>query len=153
MICRDRRRRAKPSTTEARGTGSVTTDIDRLFAPKSFDELETLERQVKGKLDSDEPIDYDYWEQLLRNLRVWKAKAKLKKVSQEILSERLQALRKQQQDVAIAAQEKLKSLLKGVDISAQDSATPSTYGPLFDPQPSLKLRAEEKNLEQTIRET
>lgn len=149
VICKDRRRRLKPSAAESRGTGSVTTDIDRLLGPKSYEELETLEGQVKKKLDSNEPIDYDYWEQLLRNLRVWKAKAKLKNVSQEIISERLQALRKQQEDVAIAAQEKLQVALKGVDTSTSDLPTTITYDPMLDPQPSLKLHAEDKSLEQT----
>jgi hypothetical protein len=98
--------------------------------------------QVKKKLDSDEPIDYDYWEQLLRNLRIWKAKAKLRRVSQEIVRERLQALRKQQAESATSVQEKLHDKLNGT------GSTAVTYDASLDPEPSLKLRAEDKALVQ-----
>lgn len=103
--------------------------------------------QVKKKLDSDEPIDYDYWEQLLRNLRIWKAKAKLRRVSQEIVRERLQALRKQQAEAAISVQEKLSEKL------GSTAATTVAYDAALDPQPLLKLRAEDKALAQTDAQT
>lgn len=103
---------------------------------------------MKKKLDSDEPIDYDYWEQLLRNLRVWKAKAKLRRVSQEILKERLESLRKQQQDLAYSVQGKVQALLDAADQTAPSGGTTVAYDPALDPQPLLKLRAEDKALEQ-----
>jgi hypothetical protein len=146
VICKDRRRRTKRPVAEARGTSSVSDDIDRLLAPKSYDELDALEGQVKRKLDSDEPIDYDYWEQLLRNLRVWKAKAKLRRVSQEIVSERLQGLRKQQEDAAVSVQERLCAVLGSESRIPEQSATIS-YEAALDPEPSLKLRNEDKTLE------
>ncbi|KAF2656993.1 hypothetical protein K491DRAFT_351276 [Lophiostoma macrostomum CBS 122681] len=146
VICKDRRRRTKHSMTETRGTGSVSADIDRVLAPKTYDELDALEDQVKRKLDSDEPIDYDYWEQLLRNLRVWKAKAKLRKVSQEIVSERLQELRKQQEDAALSVQEKLRTALKSGSRLPEQTAT-NAYSTTLDPEPSLKLRTEDKALD------
>jgi hypothetical protein len=98
--------------------------------------------QVKKKLDSDEPIDYDYWEQLLRSLRIWKAKAKLRRVSQEIVRERLQALRKQQAEAAASVQEKVQQQLGGT------SATAVAYDASLDPEPALKLSAEDKALKQ-----
>ena len=98
--------------------------------------------QVKRKLDSDEPLDYDYWEQLLRNLRIWKAKAKLRRVSQEIVKERLQALRKQQAEAAVSVQGKLQEKL------GDTPATAVAYDASLDPEPSLKLRAEDKALTQ-----
>ena len=97
---------------------------------------------MKKKLDSDEPIDYDYWEQLLKNLRIWKAKAKLRRVSQDIVKERLQALRKQQAEAAMAVQGKLQEKLDG------RPSTDVAYATSFDPEPSLKLRAEDKALVQ-----
>ena len=132
---------------DSRSTNSVSADIDKLLAPKTYEQLETLEVQVKKKLDSDEPIDYDYWEQLLRNLRIWKAKAKLRRVSQEIVRERLQALRKQQAEAAISVQEKLSEKLGAT------AATTVAYDAALDPQPSLKLRAEDKALAQTDAQT
>jgi hypothetical protein len=135
-------RRKSRAGRDARTANSVSADIDKLLAPKTYEQLETLEVQVKKKLDSDEPIDYDYWEQLLRNLRICKAKAKLRRVSQEIVRERLQALRKQQAEAAVAVQEKLREKLGGT------AATTVAYDAALDPQPLLKLRAEDKGLAQ-----
>lgn len=105
--------------------------------------------QVKRKLDSDEPIDYDYWEQLLRSLRVCKAKAKLRRVSQEIVKERLQALRRQQAQAAASVQGKIYELLQAADEARQDGPTTVAHDATLDPQPLLKLRAEDKGLAQT----
>ncbi|KAF1952872.1 hypothetical protein CC80DRAFT_495012 [Byssothecium circinans] len=148
-VCKDRRRKSRTSKDQARGTNSVSADIDRLLAPKTHEQLEILEGQVKRKLDSDEPIDYDYWEQLLRNLRVWKAKAKLRKVSQEIIGERLQALRKQQEELALSVQTKVEDMLKSARESDERPTTTLVYDAALDPQPALKLRAEEKVLKQS----
>ncbi|RYN48780.1 hypothetical protein AA0114_g6966 [Alternaria tenuissima] len=148
-ICKDMRRKSKSSKSEARGTGSVAADIDQLLAPKTFEQLETLEVQVKKKLDSDEPIDYDYWEQLLRSLRVWKAKARLRRVSQEIVRERLQTLRKQQAEAAASVQNSIYAMLNGADEAGDAQPTTVAYDAAFDPQPLLKLRAEDKALPQT----
>ncbi|KAF2844629.1 hypothetical protein T440DRAFT_494003 [Plenodomus tracheiphilus IPT5] len=148
-ICKDLRRRSKSSASEARGTSSVAADIDQLLAPKSYEQLETLEVQVKRKLDSDEPIDYDYWEQLLRSLRVWKAKAKLRRVSQEIVTERLQTLRKQQAEAAASLQGKIYDMITGGRGPGGTQPTTVTYDASLDPQPQLKLRAEDKTLTQT----
>ena len=141
MICKDLRRKSRASN-DSRSTSSVSADIDKLLAPKTYEQLETLEVQVKRKLDSDEPIDYDYWEQLLRNLRIWKAKAKLRRVSQEIVKERLQALQKQQAEAALSVQEKLQEKLDKL------SSAEVVYDASLDPEPSLKLLAEDKALVQ-----
>ena len=86
-ICHDRRKRSTIDP-EGRAVSSVSSDIDRLLSPKSLEELEGLEAQINRKLESTEPIDTDYWEQLLKSLLVWKAKAKLKMVYQSILDSR-----------------------------------------------------------------
>ncbi|KAF2029476.1 hypothetical protein EK21DRAFT_67606 [Setomelanomma holmii] len=152
-ICKDLRRKSRSSASEARGTSSVASDIDQLLAPKTYEQLETLEVQVKKKLDSDEPIDYDYWEQLLRSLRVWKAKAKLRRVSQDIVKERLLALRRQQQDSATSVQTKICDMLKAADESREDKPTIVAYDAAVDPQPLLKLRVEDKALAQVEEKT
>ncbi|EOA86646.1 uncharacterized protein SETTUDRAFT_19156 [Exserohilum turcica Et28A] len=152
-ICKDIRRKSRTSKSEARGTSSVAADIDQLLAPKSYEQLETLEVQVKRKLDSDEPIDYDYWEQLLRSLRVWKAKAKLRRVSQEIVKERLQTLRKQQAEAAASVQGNIYAMLKGNDDAAELRPTTVAYDASVDPEPMLKLRAEDKTLPQVEEKT
>jgi Cactus-binding C-terminus of cactin protein/Conserved mid region of cactin len=91
IICRDRRKKSA-ANPEDRAVSSVSSDIDRLLSPKSYIELEALETQIRSKLDSNEPIDTDYWEQLLKALLVWKARAKLKKIYQSVLDSRSSVL-------------------------------------------------------------
>jgi Cactus-binding C-terminus of cactin protein/Conserved mid region of cactin len=123
-ICRDRRKKFTADPV-GRAVSSVSTDIDRLLSPKSFEDLEGLETQINRKLNSNEPIDTDYWEQLLKSLLVWKAKAKLKKLYQSVLNMRESEL-KQQSD-ADAAQprqspEPLMKHLANTDASSNGGA-------------------------------
>src|ERR1700722_16873722 len=106
VVCRDRQK-SSAFASEGRALSSVASDINRLLSPKSYEELEVLETQVKSKLNSNEPIDTDYWEELLRSLTIWKARAKLKKVYQAVIEGRVQSLRKQQRDEADSVRTKL----------------------------------------------
>ncbi|KAI0441952.1 mid region of cactin-domain-containing protein [Xylaria telfairii] len=82
----------KPMGPEARAVSSVTADVDRILGPKNIEQLEKLETQIQAKLRSDEVMDTDYWEQLLKSLQVYKAKAKLKKICDTIRENRLKLL-------------------------------------------------------------
>lgn len=53
---------------------AVEADITALLQGKSYDHLVALQRQIQGKLSSGEPIDEEYWENLLKKVIVWKAK-------------------------------------------------------------------------------
>jgi hypothetical protein len=162
IICNDRRQKLKPIGREGRAVGSVLSDVDKLLGPKSYEDLEKLEMQIRAKLRSNEPIDVDYWEQLLRSLLTWKAKAKLKKVYQSVLDTRLETLRKQQLEDAEGVRAKLQELLSGptpvLEEGVNDLAMPAStqdaqrqpdfrYSPNYDPEPLLKLRTEEKSSE------
>lgn len=92
LICRDRKQKHS-NNPEGRAMNSVASDIDLLLQDKNLKQLEGLEAQVHRKLDSNEPIDTDYWEQLLKSLLVWKAKARLKEIYQTILGSRAPAAR------------------------------------------------------------
>ncbi|KAL3425393.1 hypothetical protein PVAG01_02184 [Phlyctema vagabunda] len=158
IICSDRRQKLKPLGPEQRAVSSVAADVDKLLGPKTYEQLETLEKQIRTKLRSNDDIDVDYWEQLLKSLLIWKAKAKLKKVYQSILDSRLDTLRKAEQESAQAAQSSLRALLMGpvpvleegqemMDISGaqkQQTQPPLNYSSKFDPEPLLKLRNDEK---------
>ncbi|RFU73577.1 hypothetical protein TARUN_8668 [Trichoderma arundinaceum] len=93
-LCADRRAKLDPQGHEGRVVNSVADDIDKILAPKTFDQLEALEQQIKAKLRSNEDIDTDYWEQLLRSLRVWKAKATLARIAEEIRATKRERLAK-----------------------------------------------------------
>lgn len=132
---------------------SVSADVDRLLAPKTYDQLETLEKQIRSKLDSNESIDVDYWEHLLRSLIVWKAKAKLRKISQSITKSKLNALRKQQRDEAIQVVRKLQTMLDSSEHVIKESEEHHTHAgghgdgqAALDPEPLLKLPSDDKML-------
>ncbi|KAF2732946.1 hypothetical protein EJ04DRAFT_469312 [Polyplosphaeria fusca] len=145
-VCKDRRRQFKPPTADARTFNNVADDIERLLAPKTYEQLRTLEGQVKNKLDSDEPMDYDYWEQLLRDIRVRMAKAKLRMVTEEVLKERLQKLRQEQLKAAESVQDKIRTLLGLSEDSADIVPSSVAYTEESDPEPALRLRPEDKVL-------
>jgi hypothetical protein len=159
IICKDRREKLKPMGAEGRAVGSVSSDVDKLLGPKTYEQLEALEKQIKAKLRSNEPIDVDYWEQLLKSLLIWKAKAKLKKVYQSVLDSRLDTLRQQQKGEAKQVASRLENLLakpssvleEGV-AERQSSISTLTqprleYSSQYDPEPLLKLRPEDKGAE------
>lgn len=143
VVCRDRQ---KTSAPEGRALSSVAADINRLLGPKSYEQLETIEVQVKKKLDSNEPIDTDYWEELLRSLTLWKARAKLKKVYQAVIEERVRGLRNQQAEEAEFVRAKLAPLAPVVgDTQTLEDASEEFSG--LDPDPLLQVRPEDKGLE------
>ncbi|KAL7276491.1 hypothetical protein RUND412_000512 [Rhizina undulata] len=158
VISRDRREKSKSSAPEGRAVSSVANDIARLLSSKTLEELESLEKQIVSKLNSNEPIDVDYWNELLRSLRVWKAKASLKKVYAKVIANRLEILRKQQKEEAESVRTKLEAILAGAKDVAEEGtsslretvyreARPVPYSREMDPEPLLKLRYEDKGLE------
>lgn len=145
VICRDRQKTTAP---EGRALSSVAADINRLLSPKTYEQLETLEVQVRKKLDSNEPIDTDYWEELLRSLTVWKARAKLKKVYQAVIDERVKGLRKQQYEEAQSIRTKLAPLAPVIQAYQErpEQVSETEFRDL-DPEPLLQIRPEDKGLE------
>ncbi|EXJ87134.1 hypothetical protein A1O3_04092 [Capronia epimyces CBS 606.96] len=140
IICKDRQKRQRTSGPEGRAVNSVSSDIDKLLAPKTYEQLEVLEKQIKNKLDSNEPIDTDYWQQLLDSLLVWKAKAKLKRVYQDVLDSRLKQLRQENEHKAHQAQQQLHDA--GVVAAAS-----VTYSKDVDPEALLGIPSKDKALE------
>ncbi|RCI12977.1 hypothetical protein L249_0484 [Ophiocordyceps polyrhachis-furcata BCC 54312] len=92
-LCKDQKSKLGPQGREDRVLSSVAEDIDRILKPKTHDQLEALETQIKAKLRSNEDIDTDYWEQLLRNLVVWKSKATLRRIFQTAVEAREKLLK------------------------------------------------------------
>ncbi|KAF2458435.1 mid region of cactin-domain-containing protein [Lineolata rhizophorae] len=151
IICKDRLQRSRASAPEARGIQAVSANIDRLLSPKSYEDLEKLEAQIKQKLASNEPIDVDYWEHLLQSLLVFKAKAKLRRITQKVVSSRLEELRKQQAEDAHAVKSKLQIILGHSEANRLKyeltKLPPIPYSPSLDPEPFLKVRPEDKALD------
>jgi len=130
-ICKDLQREM-----DGRVMRPVSADIDKLLGPKSYEELEKLERQINKKLDSDEPIDTDYWQQLLDRLLIYKAKAKLKKLYQTVLDNKMVDLRRANTREA----ERARSNLSPAD------APILQYSKTLDPDSQLQLDVKDKSL-------
>ena len=47
-----------------------------------------MESQIHNKLQGDEPVDIDYWQQLLQSLKIWKAQARLREMHEPVLKSR-----------------------------------------------------------------
>lgn len=104
--------RADPSQRLATGVSDdVKRDVDRVLSGKTYAQLTVLQEGIVKKLQSNNPVDVDYWENLLKELVVYKAKAKLNDMHQELLSKRLEQLRKRQQEEAQKVQEELRKVL------------------------------------------
>ena len=61
---------------QVRTAAGVKAEISTLLADKTYDQLLGLQSQVQRKLNSGDPIDVEYWENLLKELIVWKAKVR-----------------------------------------------------------------------------
>lgn len=81
------------SATESGVSEAVHQDIDNMLSDKTYDQLSVLQEQITNKLKSGGPVDVEYWETLLKALTVWKAKARLRAMHQEMLRTRLEQLR------------------------------------------------------------
>ena len=161
VICVDRRTRFTSISLPGRNTNPVSADINRLLRPKSLEQLKALEAQITKKLKSNEPIDVEYWEQLLRSISVYKAKAELKNVYKAVIDSRLQKLKEEQRAEAELVKEKLALLAShaddtthpiGLDLEDQSilkaTVTPNVpYSKHLDPEPQLKIRAEDKGVD------
>ena len=108
---------------QSRANAAVKAEIQRLLSGKSFDQLVQLQQQVQGKLASGEVIDVEYWEGLLKELVVWKAKAKLRDMHEVVLFNRLEQLRKKQRDEALRYAEEVKNALSFPSTSANAGAS------------------------------
>ena len=158
VICNNYQSKLAPNSHQRGSNNSIAADVDKLLAPKSSQELELLEVQVLKKLQSDEPIDVERWEEFLASIKVYNAKAALSKVYKSIITNRLNEFRHEQSVEAARAAEKLSLLLSssGEDLAGK---TPSfapqpadRYIQKYDPEPLLKLRLEDKGLD-TVEES
>lgn len=136
-LCKDRRQKLLGTDHEGRAVTSVSSDIDRILGPKTFEQLEGLEKQIKIKLQSDEQVDTDYWEQLLKNLLIYKAKAKLRKICNAIKESRLEELRRTDPAKAEAFES-----LEPAGSGSTSTVTGASRPPIRTPIPSAATSSE-----------
>jgi len=77
VVCDDKLSELR-SEAESIATGHVVApvkeEINTMLANKTYEQLNILQGQIQSKLASNEPLEVEYWEQLLKALTVWKAK-------------------------------------------------------------------------------
>ena len=147
VICKDHQKKLAPAQSHARMSNSVSADVDRLLSPKNLEQLGALEKQISAKLQSNEPIDVEYWEQLLQNVEVYKSRAELNVVYKSIIQNRLTDYRTEQASEAAILSDKLRLVLENAEMSIDDSALSVPYSRQLDPEPKLRLRTEDKTLD------
>ena len=75
VVCKDRLDAITSNErTGVEAAAAVESDITALLSGKSYGDLVALQKRIREKLASGEPVDTDYWEGLLKKLLVWKAK-------------------------------------------------------------------------------
>ena len=143
----------EPTRNSSRAASSVSADVDRLLGPKSLQELKDLDQKISTKLRSNEPIDVEYWEQLLHSISIYKAKAELKSIYKSIIDSRLEELREEQLKEAGAIKEKLAVVrderLNKADVQGAAKSTTSSikWSRELDPEPALQISGKDRGLE------
>ncbi|SPO24764.1 related to cactin [Ustilago trichophora] len=116
IVCDDKLEELKEEQDNASGAATAVNArqdpeergrINNMLSSKSTDELQQLQGQVRAKLASDEPVDVEYWERVLKSIVVWRAKARLRDMHEAVLSNRLEYLRRKQRDEAARQQQEL----------------------------------------------
>ena len=153
LVLSDRCEQSETAASKNRTANPVSAQIDGILEPKSFDELQVLEKQVRQRLGAPDAGDSDYWKQLLQSLLVWKAKAHFKKVTKSVAQSRLKSLRMEDYRDALRAREHLQNTIPwSVSVHEEDSQKSSLHkasvaNHSLDPEPLLKKRLEDKALE------
>ncbi|CAK7271799.1 hypothetical protein SEPCBS119000_004791 [Sporothrix epigloea] len=62
---------------QAAASDVVLTDVDQILHTKTLRQLEDMETKIEAKLRSDETLETDHWQQMLKRLHMWKARAEL----------------------------------------------------------------------------
>jgi len=75
---------------------AVVDDIDAILEGKSEKELIEVEEQINSQISTGEAIDEEYWQSLLRRLRIRKAEAKVDEMHALIVERRLALLSKKE---------------------------------------------------------
>lgn len=77
VVCKDRLDRIQANKRMGvEAAAAVEADIAALLAGKTYEDLASLQRRIQEKLSSGEPVDTDYWENLLKKLLVYKARVR-----------------------------------------------------------------------------
>ncbi|KAI8636344.1 mid region of cactin-domain-containing protein [Parasitella parasitica] len=123
---------------------AVNQDIHRVLSGKTVSQLSVLQTQIERKLASNEPIDVEYWENLLKELVIYKAKARLNDMHQDILAARLEQLRNKQREEALKVQEELERVLSMQEREVHGQGVVAGEGIQMEPVDEALTEAQDK---------
>ncbi len=86
-----------PATSEGVHS-SIQNDVKSILKGKNLSELETLQQQITETIESGNAFDVEYWEALLKSLRIYKSKAQLRELHAQLLEETNRRRRKAEDD-------------------------------------------------------
>jgi hypothetical protein len=123
VICEHELKQLEADAEPHHGTGmhaSVAKDVEEMFAGKSCAHLEGMQSEIADTLEggADDGVDVEYWEGLLAQLIIYKAKAKLRELHTQILMGRLEQLAEKKKKVQ--AQREEEAAAKGESVAADD---------------------------------
>lgn len=103
IVCDDKLKalHGTDAASAARLDPSIVAETDAMLSSKTEEELLRLQRDVRAKLRSGEPLDVEYWESLLRRIVVWRGTAHLRAVHSATHANRTAFLREQQRANAL----------------------------------------------------
>ncbi|WFD33673.1 hypothetical protein MCUN1_000486 [Malassezia cuniculi] len=135
--------RDRTGNAPARVDASISSEIDAMFAHKSPKELSDLDRSIRAKLNSGEPLDVEYWEAVLRRIVMWKSRGTLRRVHEKALERRFSRLQKAQLEEGRRQQEDL----RGIETD-KDAKTGSVWTDDMEPETrdATKLSYDERRL-------
>ncbi|GAV77475.1 CactinC_cactus domain-containing protein/Cactin_mid domain-containing protein [Cephalotus follicularis] len=120
---------------EERGLhSSIETDVRNLLQGKTYRELEDLQSQIEIQMRSGTAKVVEYWEAIIKRLRIYKAKACLKEIHTKMLRKHLQRLQQpvEGEDKSEADHDSMRSEEDSEqDINGLDAET-------FSPEPVMK---------------
>lgn len=125
--------------TQQLSSASLKNEITKLLSSKTFDQLILLQNQVQRKLTSGENVDVDYWEGLLKELVVWKAKGRLRDMHEIVLNNRLEQLRRKQRDEALRYQDEVQDALKTPGMETEGEVKIEAWDESLEPVQHRKI--------------
>ncbi|KAJ8096719.1 cactus-binding C-terminus of cactin protein-domain-containing protein [Lipomyces tetrasporus] len=108
---------------------AVSEDIDNILGDKDYDELVGLEDRIEVLLSGDSAVDVEFWSQLKKELLIRKAKAKLKRVHDLAIRDRVKLLNRMQK---MDAQQAISQIQSSTLDSSQLLQESIPYAPVMD---------------------
>jgi len=121
----------------------VATDIASIFAGKSYAELCRIHDAIHVKINSGNAHDVEYWDAIAKRLVVFKAKAKLREIHQDLLKKNLANLQSQQ-EMQSAEMQRIKEEDRKIEIKLEHhQAYEQPFSNPENPKITIKQEKEE----------